>query len=222
MMLQASSVPASAQPVAPSNMPPLLNVGNGNMPVLQIQQHQQIPNSQVPLVGFAPMDQPNVNDTGDLVTPDTTAPGSKKKSKKAKQQEKANRIVAEAVARAQAAGNIGLPPLVAPSIPSTIGDVTTPEIKDGEDEEGKKKKKKRKKKPTDPKTPKTPKAKKAEVKAAVVDSAEVKVDIIENSDLSGELVVDIETVPTTPEMKKKEKKPKPESKPKSSVKKKKK
>ncbi|XP_071173454.1 chromodomain-helicase-DNA-binding protein 8-like isoform X4 [Mytilus edulis] len=62
--------------------------------------------------------------------------GGDKSVQKVKAQEKANQIVAEAVAKAQAAGNTQIPKVMTPPpIPSTVGDAEAP----GSEEDGKKK-----------------------------------------------------------------------------------
>lgn len=111
-----------------------VNTGNVPMSVVQIQLPQKTEGSQQPLL-------PKVDcDTED------------KSVQKVKAQEKANQIVAEAVAKAQAAGNTAIPKVITPPpIPSTVGDA---EDQGDDDDEGKKKSPKKKKKPRVPKTPK--------------------------------------------------------------------
>lgn len=150
------------KPSPPNQVPSIsstpLNSVN-NVPVVQIQlgppptmnatqvQLQTIPQQQEEMGG----NQENMDETEQM-------------SKQKLAQEKANKIVAEAVARAQAAGNTQIPRILTPPpIPSTVGDVDTPggTTTPSTPAEGKKKKKgtgkKREKKPKEPKGSKSPK-----------------------------------------------------------------
>lgn len=125
-------------------MPPVA-AQQGNIPssVVQLQMSgvsQPAPQLIQPPPGttFPPLqDFGNESNTGSAEKP--------KKNKKAKkQQEKADKIVAEAVARAQAEGR-EVPKIVSGEIPATVSDVQNAE------EEDSKKKKKRVRKPKTPK-----------------------------------------------------------------------
>ncbi|XP_050399765.1 chromodomain-helicase-DNA-binding protein 9 isoform X2 [Patella vulgata] len=96
-------------------------------------------------------------------------------------QEKANRIIADAIAKAQASGLTDIPKVVDPdSLLSTVTDGTEGESspekkprkkrvkKDGEKKEKKERKPKKPKDPADPETPKEPKKRKKKVKATTV------------------------------------------------------
>jgi len=199
--LQTNSAPTQNQ---------VLNTGD--MPSIQLQLGTNIQGGATPLI-------PKNEEQNEVIdTMNMEGDGEMTKIKKAKQQqEKANRIVAEAVARAAAAGKTTLPPLITTppnagnGIPSTVCEVQTPEIgTDGGST--KKKKKKRERKPKEPKEPKTPKTSK--VKKTKVDKENTSSEI----DVTG--TSSEEKVEKTP-AEKKDKKPKPE-KPKPSIKKKKK
>ncbi|KAJ8302947.1 hypothetical protein KUTeg_019343 [Tegillarca granosa] len=155
---QCSQQPKTSPPnQVPSMSSTPLNSVN-NVPVVQIQlgppptmnptqvQLQTIPQQQEEMGG----NQENMDETEQI-------------SKQKLAQEKANKIVAEAVARAQAAGNTQIPRILTPPpIPSTVGDVeTTVGTTPLTPAEGKKKKKgtgkKKEKKPKEPKGSKSPK-----------------------------------------------------------------
>lgn len=111
-----------------------VNTGNVPMSVVQLQLPQKTDAIQQPLL------------------PKVDTDGEDKSVQKVKAQEKANQIVAEAVAKAQAAGNTAIPKVITPPpIPSTVGDAEAP---GDEEESGKKKSPKKKKKARVPKTPK--------------------------------------------------------------------
>jgi hypothetical protein len=133
------------------------------------------------------------------------------------QQEKANKIIAEAIAKAQKSGNSAIPRVLQPpELPSTLGDLDNPEP---ETPDGKKAKKKRKytpRKEKGEKGEKTPRSKKKKAEKVETNTSELIPSVAGDITMDGDSTTEAKTdsdVKEEKEKKPKKKKEKGEKKP---------